>query len=372
MGYLYILLVITYPIAVFSVQKYQTRRNIWGSPLPNPIGFIVPAVLFTAFSGLRRSIGDTYFYIHAYNLKMDGEMTLDGPINIFRGNGLFEWLEWFLVKQGFEYQVFIFITAMGFVMPAIYILYRYSELYELSIYMFVMTGVYMLSMNGIRQYLAAGILMLFGTKYLFSMEKGAWWKFTLVCLACYTIHASALFMIPAFFVVRRKAFSLSSIAIIVVAVMVALMFNSFLGVFTDSLEGGSFDVYSRGWFTDGEESGSNPIRVLVMLVPVVLAYMARDRIEVGGPKVDILVNLGILNAAIYIVSLYNWIFARFAIYTSVYFIMLLCWSIKNVRIGQNINSRGLYLASMVLFLIYIQFIAYNMKEYRSDYINFLQ
>ena len=37
-----------------------------GQPLPNPISLILAIAFFTAFAGLRRTIGDTYSYMYSF------------------------------------------------------------------------------------------------------------------------------------------------------------------------------------------------------------------------------------------------------------------------------------------------------------------
>src|SRR5665647_3426317 len=122
MGYLIAILIICYIAALFS-RRYPTKeKGGLGQNVPNLIGFIVPAVLFTAFSGLRNNMGDTYFYIHSYNLLPD-----DMPIpKISEKEYLFNCLQFTIRQITDKPQLLIFAGAVLSCVPVIYIVYKYS------------------------------------------------------------------------------------------------------------------------------------------------------------------------------------------------------------------------------------------------------
>ena len=74
---------------------------------------------------------------------------------------------------------------------------------ELSLFVYIASGIYTVSMNGIRQSLAAAIIFA-ATKYILD---GNFKKFLLVILLASTIHQTALIFIPIYFIVRRKAWT---------------------------------------------------------------------------------------------------------------------------------------------------------------------
>ena len=82
-----------------------------------------------------------------------------------------------------------------------------------------------------------------------------------------------------------------------------------------------------------------------------------------GRKWDILVNISVLNLAFYILSLYNWIFARLAIYTSLYVIIMMTHLISK---GARENFRALYAAMVGLYIFYFYNISYSITDYRSE------
>ncbi len=349
-------------IALFARFMPRNRLNDFGEPVPNVLGFVVPAAAFGVFSGLRNNMGDTFFYIYSYRL-LDRDME---PVHFrFSGGILYPLLQYWCRMRSDEPHQLIMITALIACIPIVYAIYKYSCSFELGIALYVLTGYFTFSMNGIRQYAAAGILIL-GMKYMLSDKKTDFFKFLLLVLAAWLFHTSALVMIPIYFVVRRKAWTPLTFVFLIGTVIVTLAFNAILPTFLDILEDTEYSRYAdNGWFTEGVEQGSSIIRVFVLFVPLVLAYMDREFFRMQyGRKWDILVNIGIINLAFYILSLYNWIFARFAIYTSIYVIVMMTYVITRGAVPQK--SKWLYPSSLLLYIFYFYNVRYSIMPYSSD------
>ena len=363
MFYFIVLLIICFLAALLS-RRYPLRdKGGLNQKLPNPFGFVVPAVLFTVFSGLRNNLGDTYYNMHSFNLLTDDMPRPKITENEFLSNYLLYAIRQITDKP----QLYIYIFAVFACVPAIYILYKYSVAYELSIFLYVATSYYTFSFNGMWQYAAAGILLL-GAKYLFSQEKNAWLKYALVVLVAYMFHSTAIIMLPIFFIVRRKAWSVTTLAIIFVSVMGTLFFDAVLPKFLSVLVSQSdYSIYCEsGWFTNGTEQGSSFIRVIVVFVPVALAYLSRERIKSLGKTGDILVNLAVINFCFYLISVYNWIFARFAVYTSIYYIVLLTCIVMNSFKRKDKNI--VYIMCIFLYIAYFWAVRYSIAGYTSYFL----
>ena len=185
-------------------------------------------------------------------------------------------------------------------------------------------------------------------------------------MAAWLFHTSALVMIPIYFVVRRRSWTPFTSFLLLGTIAATVLFDTFLPQFLGMLEETDYSIYAEnGWFTSGTETGSNIIRVIVLIVPLVLSYMARERMEfIHGRRWDILVNISIINLAFYILSLYNWIFARFAIYTSIYPIIMTAWVIEE---GFGAERRRLLKGLCIpLYIVYFWFVRYSIIEYASD------
>ncbi len=343
-------------------RRYPLKRlGGLGQPLPNPLALILCILAYVPFAGLRTNTGDTIFYIHNFDLAEP-----NGKLDIFYGGAgtAYEVISEIVLETTDDFHYLMFITSIITFVPALFVLYKYSHPFELSIFLFMATGYFGLGMNGIRQYCATGILLL-GTKYLFSPKKSAFIKYTAIVLLAWFFHSTVLIMIPIFFFVRRKAWRPSSFMLIFLSAIAMTIFDLFLPSFLASLEDTTHSEYAQsGWFTSGQESGSSFLRVVVALVPIALAYFSRARMRNLGHIGDILVNMCCVNVAFYIISMYNWIFARFAIYTSIYFIILLAWVVYN---GVQKKDRTLYyVLCLGLFYYYSKQLDYTLIDYRSD------
>lgn len=332
-----------------------------GQPLPNPIAVILPIVFFTVFAALRRTVGDTFYYMHSFNLLGD-----DNPvtIEIFFGS-MFNFFQNIIRNLTDDPQWLVAFSAVFSIPVPFIILYKYCPRFEMAIFMFVAFSYLGGAMNGMRQYMAASIVLL-ATKYLFSEKKTDFIKYAVIILLAYCMHNSAIIMLPLYFVVRRRAWQTSSFLLILGSVVGVVLFDAVLPGFLSAVEQTSFAEYAEnGWFTSGKEGGSSLIRVLFIAYPLVIAYLNRERLKMLGRKGDILVNIIFIDVAIYIIALYNWIFARLAIYLAIYFIIFTVWVI-NYAVRPKDRSVYVFVTVLVYFL-YSRMDSFMIATYESDY-----
>ena len=334
-----------------------------GQPLPNPIAVILPLAFYMPFAGLRKTIGDTFFYMYSFeNMPDEGnevnlKMIIDG--------NMFSFIQNILRNRTDDPQVLIFVCTALALIPVLVILYLYSSPFEMSIFLFVAYGYLGGMMDGMRQYMAAAIALL-GTRFLFSMKRGSFFKYAVFVLLAYCMHSSALILLLIYFVVRRKAWTIGSYVILLGSIIVTVCFDAILPSFLGALEETSYSNYAEnGWFTNGTEGGSSLFRVVLTAAPVVVAYLNRERMNRLGHIGDILINISFLSMAIYIIASYNWIFARIAIYLQAYFIIFTGWVITY---AVKPKDRAIYTTGTVIaFFLFSRFISYQIYMYQSDY-----
>ena len=349
-------------IAVAARSFPLRARGGLGQPLPNPIALILPIAFYVTFAGLRKTIGDTYFYMYSFenmpdNNAVEIQMILDG--------NMFAFIQNIIRNQTDDPQVLIFVCSAIALIPALIIIYFYCTPIELGIFMFFTYGYLGGMMDGMRQYMAAAIVLL-GTKYLFSIKRGSIFKYAVFVIIAYFMHSSALMMMAVYIVVRRKAWEKSSYVLLFGSVVLAMGFDKILPSFLGALEETSYSGYAEnGWFTNGVEGGSSLFRPIVSAAPIVVAYLNKDRMKMLGHIGDILINMAFLNMAIYIVATYNWIFARLAIYLSIYYIIFTAWV---VSYAVKPKDKAVYVTGLViLFFLYSRVMAYQIYMYQSDY-----
>ncbi|MBJ7994993.1 EpsG family protein [Bacillus mycoides] len=302
---------------------------------PNQFLILMAALSLILVSGLRNNIGDTYFYMHAYNVtEFNWEYIKN---NKDMGFNIFQMI---LQKYTDDPQVMVFITALITNVLIVFILYKYSRLIDLSLYVYITSGMYLVSMNGIRQYLAAAIVFT-ATKYIL---EGNWKKYILIVLFASTFHESALILIPIYFLIRRKAWSGTTFSLLFLAVLIVIGFNQFSQIFFAAIGDTQY-----GHYKDFHEGGANILRVAVDVVPLILAYSGREKLREIFPKSDYIVNMALLGFIFMLISTQNWIFARFSIYFGLYQLILISWVVK---LFTEKDQKFIYYAILVCYFVY--------------------
>ena len=136
---------------------FRGQRSRGVQPLPNPISLILAIAFFTAFAGLRRTIGDTYFYMYSFEGLPDSGNVVNFDM-LVNGEG-FSFIQNILRNYTSDPQVLIFVCTAIAMIPSLIFLYAYSSPFDLGIYLFVAYGYLGGMMDGMRQYMAASFVM---------------------------------------------------------------------------------------------------------------------------------------------------------------------------------------------------------------------
>ncbi|MCV9884810.1 EpsG family protein [Metabacillus halosaccharovorans] len=322
---------------------------------PNKFMIFIVLTCLVLVSGLRNTIGDTYFYMHAYEtIDFTWEYAIENK------DPGFSVLQMYLKNISNDPQLLLFITALVTNLLIVITLFRYSKMIEISFYVFIASGMFIVSMNGIRQFLAASIIF-WATKYLLT---GQFKQYFFIVLFASAFHESALVLLPIYFIVRREAWTKVTFLLFAFAILIVMGFEQFSKILFYALEDSQY-----GNYRDFAEGGANKIRVLVDAVPIIITYLGRHKLRELWPKSDIIVNMSIMGLIFSIIATQNWIFARFNIYFSLYNLILISWIIY---LFKDNNRKFVYYGLLVCYLLYFfyeQVISLNLY-YRSDYINF--
>ncbi|WP_058301192.1 EpsG family protein [Gorillibacterium timonense] len=333
-----------------SLGEYGLRNR------PSFLPALVAALSLTLVAGLRNNIGDTFTYMHSYRYGIFTWETID-----YSKDFGFNIMQLLLRQISGDPQLLIFVTAAITTCLIAWILYHYSRMYELSLYLYITTGMFTTSMNGIRQFMAAAIIFA-GTKYVMN---GDWKRFFLLVLLASTVHRSALVLLPIYFLVRKPAWTKQTFLLIGVAVLIVLGFNQFMGTLFTVLADTQYSHYST--FSEG---GASYIRVLIAAGPLTVAFYGREKLKSLAPKLDPIINLSLINALFLLIATQNWIFARFSIYFGLYQLLLIPWIIKVFREKDQKLVYYLILLFYLFFFLYECIIAYGGLNYGSRYLVF--
>lgn len=346
-------------VFIFSILARYT-----GKPVPSGINKFKPNKGFTFIaisslvlvSGLRSGIGDTYFYKHSYTL-MGTDLNRALSSTDFGFNILIVLLNYISRDP----QILVFVTALITNTLIFKVVYNYADPFELGTFLYITTGSYLVSMNGIRQFFASAIVFA-AIKWL---NEGKWVKYLLVVLVASTIHLTALIMIPVYFIVRQKAWSKTTIIILGFTLTIFVFFRPFISGLFEVMGDNQYAHYKDYLSEAGH--GANAMRSVIAAVPLALAYLGRKKLREFWPKSDYIVNMSLINIIFMLFSLYNWLFARFTVYFGLYNLILLPWTIKYAI--SNRNTKIMYFLLVLCYLIFYYFenvISLGMK-YNSNY-----
>ncbi|MFD1707994.1 EpsG family protein [Siminovitchia sediminis] len=317
----------------FSTQKLAAEAVI--PIIPNKPLIFGSLASLVVIAGLRTNIGDTYFYKHAFETN-DFEWA-----DVAEQENVGFWLLQKTLKQFSEDpQILLFTTALITNVLIVWILAKYSRMIELSLYVYITGGLFLVSMNGIRQTLTAAILFA-ATKYLI---EGNMVRYFIVVLIASTFHQSALVLIPIYFIVRLRAWSVATFLLMVIGVAITAGYEYFSAFLFSAIENTQY-----GYYSDFQEGGASKIRVAVTAAPLLIAYLGRHKFRKIFPYSDVIVNMSLMGLVFMIVSTQNWIFARFTIYFNLYQLILISWVVK---LFHPKDQRFVYFAILVCYFIY--------------------
>lgn len=284
MSYLILLTIILLLVLPYSSMKLKSRmkKNII-------IPFLI-AICLIIFAGMRSSYNDTYAYIANY-LYMSHErleILLEQDFAISNVIG-FNYLTYISrLVFGENYHLYFALCSSIIVIPSIRIIDRYSENFTLSIFLFLTTGIYLFSLAGLKQALAMGILMI-AIPYLC---KKLWLQYYALCLLAISFHTYAIVFLPLPLLGQDLWNRRTVITFIAIVVMgICISYVTPIITFLTSLLG-------KDTSEETLSSGSvNIMRLMVYLVPIVLAILGRKEIKAKcSSQQQLIIKIGLLSS----------------------------------------------------------------------------
>lgn len=341
---------------VYQNGQYRKRYN--------KIFATMAAIILILVAGLRSNVGDT----GAYKLSFEKLPSSFGEYLStlkLKGDWGFNFLS-MLIKTYIkdDPEVFIFIFSLITIGCIFIAFYKYTELLELSIFLFITTGCYLVTMNGVRQYLASAILFL-----AFPLiHKRKWKIYFPIVLLCSTWHKSALIFIVLYFVVDQPAWGNMTKWIMFAGIVLFVTYPITGPILADLLGETQYGNYKEALLSTG--AGANMIRVVVMAVPVVLSYLGKDYVKGKEKYYNIIVNFSVINLIAILLATRFWIYARFNMYFSLYMIILLTWIIRYMF--DERNTKLIYVLCLGLYALYYYYEMHISLGYGAGYQHFIK
>ncbi len=279
-------------------------------------------------------MSDTWAYVSAFERSEASWSSISQAI-VERpsGFGYKVFQDFWKIIIGNNVTLYRIILALFHTLPVILVFRKYSPEYIFTVFLFVASGSHIAwLMNGLRQFLAVSIIFA-GTGFI--VRKQYVPAIALVLIAS-TVHTSALVMLPVIFIVQGKAWNRKTMLYIVIAVIAMFVFSRRVDLMDDLLQDTEYAGAVSNWQEIGDD-GVHPLRVLVNALPVVLAFLARKRIDKENDQVlNICVNMSVINLGIFLVAMVTSgvMIGRVPIYVTLYSFILLAYLAFEVDWGE--------------------------------------
>ena len=315
---------------------------------------VVTFAVIVFFAGARSYVADTTAYIQMFN---DYPLFQNAHDVIFDSSAREPGFRLFsiLIKTYISdnYTVWLSIIAIISGICVMFPLYKYSCNFGVSAFLFIASCQFMWMFNGMRQFLVAAII--FSCTGLILKNKTL--LYILIVCVLSTIHQSALLLIPMYFIAQGEPWNKRTLLFIGCIVLAMLFTSKFTNLLTDVVE--QTDYASSVNEFKATDDGTSPIRILVESIPIILAFLYRNKIkEKLTPIIKLSINMSLIDSGLYIISKVassGILLGRLPIYFSMYNLILLPWLLKNI-----FEKREKDLIYYIMILCYFAFFYYQM------------
>ncbi len=316
----------------------------------------------TFLASMRSNMNDTAAYINSFNqipgtwdsikaiLNSDGkDKAFDITANIFKMYVSSDYHIWFAFFAIIESCVFI------------YVLRRESVSFLDSCFFFFASALYYNYFSMMRQWLAVALVFL-GSRFV---KERKFIPYVLICIIAAQYHNSAYIMIPVYFIVSGKAWSKKQNAILGISFVGLLFLNPIMNTMQSALEETTYDYAINAMASN---TGSSILRAVIAIVPVLIAYICRNRIDENDKMINTSINMAVLNFLLNLLASFTsgLYVIRLSTYINVYNMILYPYLLNVV-----VSERYRKILKFGFYAIYLAFYYYQMVHqgafgYSSD------
>lgn len=260
------------------------------------------AIVLILVASLRWRVGaDFDQYVSNYDVYKTAFLT---DLQTFDEPGI-KGLAWLVSQVHDDAVVFMFTASAITIGLMLWTITRYSNALAMSYLLFVFVGTWHGSFNGVRQFLAAAILL---AAHRFIVDRKLL-KYVLVVLLAATFHVSALAMLV-LYLVPTKQLSRRMVTLLALAAVAAL--------YASDAALGLVEVVKGDWTTTTAyvTTSINPLRIAVALAPVLLYWSRGVRTEADGEW--FYRNMAVVHAVVMLAASWSAYLGRFGIYTTAF------------------------------------------------------
>ena len=220
-------------------------------------------------------------------------------------------------------------------------IYRTSPTFALSVLLYVLTGPWLGSFNGVRQYLACAVLFA-GHRYILDRKFLKWLAVVLVAVL---FHISAFVMVLLYLLPRRKLSLVGGVVVVALASLATEGYGRMLELVLVFRPDSDFSGVS--YFVEE----LSPFRVAVAVAPLLFYALVTDKSELDQED-HFYVHLLLINAAVFIAASGSAYIARFAIYTGVF----VCVAVPRLLPKKNRELRAVSMVGIVALYFVFWFV----------------
>lgn len=301
-----IILMVVFAAAAQTTRRVDTNNRLSESKPASKVtcALLILAVIPLVFTaGFRYEIGTDFNAYYKANEIFGGNVwekikKLNEPgIPI-----LIEVTNLFSTDNG----AYIFVFSFFTIVPTAYVLLRRSSNYSVILMLYVFCGCWHGLFNGVRQYLAATVVIV-GHRYILDKK---FVKYAICVFIAYLFHKSAIIMIVPYFVMRGKINYRNIILLTIGTLIISANYETIFSLISDAK---GRDVVMNTYST----ASVNVLRVLANAAPAILAvalYIKKN----PDPEQTFYINGLIVNAAAMIAASNSTYLARISIYTGLF------------------------------------------------------
>lgn len=316
-------------------------------------GIIVILFLWVLVYALRDNVGSDYIGYQYYYYRIG---TLNQNFQEFiasQRDFLYGSLEYLCYKfSNGSWIIFLIVLGIITYLPVLATLRKQSPNFVISILIYIFMLTFYSGFNGTRQAIAVG-LSFYAYYNLFKEQK--YKRYIIIMAMAYGFHSTILFVLP-FHLLSKKDFKSKMFKLVVALMLFAYVFLWNLWMYLINF----FDLIGQDKLANDYASatadGSSGLRLMVYLMPVILALIFYKQIKKKYARVDCEIMFMVIAAVFMLFSTKYWLFARvadyFAISTVLFIPKLECiFKDNSKRIGMLVIT-AFYFCFMCMMLLH--------------------
>lgn len=285
---------------------------------------IIAVLPLLVISAIRYNVGTDYNkrYVQDYmNLSRGIDVT-----NLEIGFKTIDYICLLFTKEPF----LLFIVTSTIILSIIFeVIHKKSSNNIFSILIFFFGGYFFGTLNLVRQYMSAALIMLGYQFFTSDNKKKAYIGFIICAILAFLMHSSSIVCFAILFLNRKNLVSVKWV--IPVSILVLILNQNIMKILTPIIKNTRFNVYLIGKFAGGELSLLTIIENFVVYIFMYLIYYYNER---NGKTMDreCITYLNIQGMALLctVAGVIHMQFLRIAIYFSIFQILSMPYYLENV------------------------------------------